>query len=368
MANNEISTNCIKCKKIVLDNQNSICCDDCDGWLHLKCSGLTLKEHKKLGNDKKSTFKCKFCIKYKCGKCDKPVYQTQNGVMCDSDHCQTWFHLKCTRFTLAEYMDKKSRLHSDHWYCPNCTCIPFSELPQNEFMNLQNDDKRLKEYFSYVTSDSHFTEKCTICEKKVYRTHIKKSFPCTSCKAYIHRKCTGIPLSDMLQGKPHQFKYWNCKSCISKHFPLTDLDDSEVNKLSFDSNFQCKCLDKGENTPLDCCETFKLADTFLPKDSPFIFGPNPNIDLSYDINANCNYYSNHDFHKLTKSYKDKEKKPFTALHTNIESLMHNFDSLEQLCIELDYPLDIIAVTETWNPAKNRDKFVPKFLAGYEAYK
>ena len=48
--------------------------------------------------------------------------------------------------------------------------------------------------------------------------------------------------------------------------------------------------------------------------------------------------------------------------------MHNFDSLEQLCIDLDYPFDIIAVTETWNPLKNKDKFIPKSLEGYEPYK
>ena len=57
MAEYDIITNCMKCKKIVPENGNSICCDDCDGWLHLKCSGLTLKTLKKLGKDN-SPFQC----------------------------------------------------------------------------------------------------------------------------------------------------------------------------------------------------------------------------------------------------------------------------------------------------------------------
>ena len=83
---------------------------------------------------------------------------------------------------------------------------------------------------------------------------------------------------------------------------------------------------------------------------------------------NCGYYSTHDFHKLTNVYKSKEKKPFSALHTNIQSLMHNFDSLESLCCNLDYPFDVIALSETWNAEKNKDKFIPKNLPGYDKYK
>ena len=71
--------------------------------------------------------------------------------------------------------------------------------------------------------------------------------------------------------------------------------------------------------------------------------------------------------KLTNTYKNREKKPFTALHTNIESLSHNFDALERLCVDLDYPIDVIAVSETWNSEKNKHGFIPKVLPGYEPY-
>ena len=105
-AASDIVTHYIKCTKLIPEDGNSICCDDCDGWLHLKCSGLTLKTLKKLGKDK-SLFQCTFCQNYKCGKCEKPVYNSQNGVLCDTESCQTWFHLKCTHFTLKDYANKK---------------------------------------------------------------------------------------------------------------------------------------------------------------------------------------------------------------------------------------------------------------------
>ena len=178
-----------------------------------------------------------------------------------------------------------------------------------------------------------------------------KSFPCISCHTYVHRKCTGIPLSELRRTTPKHLKNWNCQNCISYQFPLSCLEDHEVAKLSFNSNLACKCNSHTESVPLDLCDTFTLADSYLPKDSQFNFEPDINIDKTYDINAKCNYNSCHDFHKLTQIHKNKNKKPFTALHTNIESLMHNFDSLEHLCTDLDYPFDVIGVTETWNAKK-----------------
>ena len=91
------------------------------------------------------------------------------------------------------------------------------------------------------------------------------------------------------------------------------------------------------------------------------------MDLTLDINAQCDYYTNHEFHKLAQNMNNKNTKPFSVLHTNIESLSHNFDALERLCIDLNFPFDIIALTETWNPTCNKDKFIPKILENYQKY-
>ena len=45
------SDKCTNCAKLCIDGQNCIQCDKCDCWLHLKCSGLKLKEFKKVGKE-----------------------------------------------------------------------------------------------------------------------------------------------------------------------------------------------------------------------------------------------------------------------------------------------------------------------------
>ena len=42
---------CMKCSKHFQHRQNSIRCDKCEGWLHVKCSGLKLKEFHKIDED-----------------------------------------------------------------------------------------------------------------------------------------------------------------------------------------------------------------------------------------------------------------------------------------------------------------------------
>ena len=121
----EVSFKCIKCKKPVLENQNSICCDSCDGWLHLKCSGLTKIFFEKEYCNTNKIFNCTYCENYRCGKCAKPVYHNVNSIRCDSDSCHLWYHLKCTHFSLAEYHNKTSRLHTEHWFCPKYTSLPY---------------------------------------------------------------------------------------------------------------------------------------------------------------------------------------------------------------------------------------------------
>ena len=64
---------CLKCKKLVTGN--SVCCDECDGWLHLKCAGMTLKIFKKLNEDPSLAFSCDYCTYYKCGKCNKQKFK-----------------------------------------------------------------------------------------------------------------------------------------------------------------------------------------------------------------------------------------------------------------------------------------------------
>ena len=45
------SDKCTNCAKMCINGQNCIQCDKCDGWMHLRCSGLKLKEFQNVGKD-----------------------------------------------------------------------------------------------------------------------------------------------------------------------------------------------------------------------------------------------------------------------------------------------------------------------------
>ena len=365
----ETKFKCITCRKEIFETQNSIGCDECEGYQHVRCAGLKIKDFDALHADKNSTFSCKYCLNYKCGKCNKPVYKHQNAVQCDHDECDLWYHLRCSPFTQREYLNKKSRLHTDTWFCPTCSHIPFSNVNHQDFISMYSDDDNLNDYFKALTDAMHYdSTRCSVCKHRISSKQKQKAFPCPQCMTLVHRKCSNISTHDLLHVKPKHLANWSCTTCLSEMFPLNNTEDTDVASLTYNSLVDCPCNNQTVSIPLHLCETFKYAKQFTQKDSyPTGHDPYELLDLTYDINVKCNYYNNHDFHKLTASYKNCNKKPFMALHTNIQSLNHNFDPLEQLCTDLDFTPDIIAVTETWNSNKSKDKFIPKKLPGYDKY-
>ena len=60
MSNN--SYFCPQCELPVFESQESIYCDSCDNWSHVRCSGLSKARFKELGNDASSTWYCKDCV------------------------------------------------------------------------------------------------------------------------------------------------------------------------------------------------------------------------------------------------------------------------------------------------------------------
>ena len=360
---------CIKCEKKNLENKNVICCDNCNGWLHIKCAGLKLKEFHKICSDPSLDFLCNYCINFKCGKCSRPVYEGKNSIVCSVDECSTWFHLRCTEFTLAEYVDTESRLHSEDWICPLCYRLPFSDLKDIDFAETLNQDHNLKKYFLDFPNRDLYNTRCSVCSKKVNGNQQQKSLLCTGCCSFVHRKCSNISTHNLLMSKPSHLKNWFCNSCLCNRFPFQLIDDSDLHRLEFNSQFPCPCLSDSSDAVPDCTVEFKSTSNLYDSDIAFTHGPDPfnNIDKSLEINAKCKYYTNHEFHKLSHSIKNKPKTPFSILHTNIQSLTHNFESLEKLYTDLEYPFDIIALTEVWNPEKDKAKFLPKQLENYNKY-
>ena len=53
---------CKICTKSCRSNQNCIFCDNCETWIHLKCTALTLSQLKYYSNNSNMPFFCESCI------------------------------------------------------------------------------------------------------------------------------------------------------------------------------------------------------------------------------------------------------------------------------------------------------------------
>ena len=57
---------CKKCKFLVKDNENAMCCESCDGWVHIGCCGMSLQKYK-------SIQAVSDIVHWFCEQCDKKV-------------------------------------------------------------------------------------------------------------------------------------------------------------------------------------------------------------------------------------------------------------------------------------------------------
>ena len=121
------------------------------------------------------------------------MYEGANSVLCSVGECSTWFHLRCTEFSLAEYIDTTSRLHTDDWICPLCSHLPFSDLNPTEFaVHVSSNYTDLKTYFNSFPNRASYKTRCSVCTKKVTSNHQSNSLLCTGCTSFVHRKCSNI--------------------------------------------------------------------------------------------------------------------------------------------------------------------------------
>jgi hypothetical protein len=89
--------------------------------------------------------------------------------------------------------------------------------------------------------------------------------------------------------------------------------------------------------------TLNLAK-FKDSDTKDGLDPDSNIDKTFDLKTNFDYYNVHQFHKLGHKMTQKKMPPLSIYHTNIQSLNAKFDNLHTHLSNLDYPFDIIALS------------------------
>ena len=170
---------------------------------------------------------------------------------------------------------------------------------------------------------------CGLCYKAVANNH--RSIQCDICDLWIHIKCNNISPSKyeelMSDSEP-----WICIKCINSHLPFGQCNDkifyinqdgvsteSNLENLKFSTNKNDKQLKK------------QICDLIIENTDP--------------QNENKNFCKFYDLDKFAKS-KFKSENNFSLLHLNIASLQFHIEDLKILLQILEYPFDIIAISET----------------------
>ena len=74
---------------------------------------------------------------------------------------------------------------------------------------------------------------CNVCNKK-------NKIVDKTCFSPVHRKCCKLKLGDIHEIGKDKWE-WECLTYTSKKFLFTIVEDKEIIKNSFNSNFHCKC-------------------------------------------------------------------------------------------------------------------------------
>ena len=364
MASNYKPIKCAECLRRV-SQKTGVTCSQCQYTFHPKCTELTKQQVKNIQkNPTLNTYVCNFCLNFKCGKCDKAVHKTVNGLQCEAATCGIWFHLRCTKISIAQYNEFNKDRDSPPWFCTDCLCAPFYSINNNDLKKILLDNK-LEQHTRKVLKSNEFKNICPICTRKIHTDKIAKALPCFSCFSLTHRKCSGLSNYELNNCEPSDLVCWECAGCRQSAFPCMDISDEEVIAMSFNSNFDCKCNATCDN--LAFRKGLILDLTKFRHDKP-TDGPDPdcNLEHAFDVDIDFDYYNTYRFHKLAKKIP-QTKPPLSIYHTNIQSLQGNFENLHGQLADLDYPFDIIALSETWNPTYKRDNFSPEILPGYKKY-
>ena len=121
----------------------------------------------------------------------------------------------------------------------------------------------------------------------------------------IHKKCTRLKQSEFLFNKVSKDTVWECIDCQSKKFPFVTLTNHEIQNISFNSNFNCKCQTTVSD-PNDPTYTL-IYDSVNTSDRPeykTVDVADANLE-KITIQSNFKYYQNHDFHKFAQETDSK---------------------------------------------------------------
>ena len=93
-------------------------------------------------------------------------------------------------------------------------------------------------------------------------------------------------------------------------------------------------------------------------------GIDPDSNIHNKISVDSLYYTESEF-KEHFEFKQKGSSNFSLVHFNCRSMASNFDKLKDSVKALDFPFDVIAVSETW--LKDNETSSSYSIDGYSSF-
>ena len=200
------------------------------------------------------------------------------------------------------------------WFCLECMTnnLPFYAL----------NEKKVKQMFNVPTKKLEKAIEgipwCKICNRK--NTYLSAAINCQHCNYLNHKKCS----------KNVKNTNSTCQECLAEAFPFARIDLDELLEISFNSNFNYKCLKTHKQNQTINASTKKLLNLqeLSFNKNPKYVNSDPNANIADPMNFS--YYETHALHKLKNNLKINKSENFSIFHSNICSLQGNFDKLEIL--------------------------------------
>ena len=146
---------------------------------------------------------------------------------------------------------------------------------------------------------------CSKCSKAVGNNC--RVIQCDNCLGWHHLKCSLLTIKNYNYYSSTN-DLWLCICCRSQIFPFHSLSNTDINKLSFNSNCNCLCSKSRACSRLDSLILSSISNT------PHL--TEIDVDLHLPSQTNFKYYTTHDFHtseEIRNSFIKNHFRPFIVI-------------------------------------------------------
>ena len=224
---------------------------------------------------------------YSCPNCKLLVLESQNSIYCDA--CCSWYHVRCSKLSIQRFKELGNDT-SMTWFCKDCVAdaLPFQKMRNAPFLRAISADK--KQHHSIID----FNKSCSVCDKRVNNIEkAVPCYNCQSY-IHI-RKCSGSTEQDILNlgADAQQWLSLSCCDHVFPFNSVHAKDILSSNFIS-NELCPCNDVTK-DLTDYECLETITELNLDKLDLNHFHPNADNEIDQNLNLNANFKFYTTHEF-------------------------------------------------------------------------